>query len=738
MNKPTDCFSLFLSVGIIRGTLCLTRFSDMKYFITMCLSALSLSLGAQNRFTYDDLSAGMFSQRTVHGFRSMNDGLHYTTREKNKIVKYSYATGEQQNVIFEAPEGFGAFDYEFSADEKKILLMTDAEPIYRHSFVARYRIFDMAGGTTVDLSPNGKQQCASFSPDGRKVAFVRNNDLFYVDLETMKEVRITHDGRFNYILNGIPDWVYEEEFTFSQAYQWSPSSDRIAYYRFDEERVKSYPMNRFDDQLYPTVYSFKYPKAGEENSIVTIHSYKLSDATTRKMDVGEETDQYIPRIKWVPDGRLAIFRLNRHQNNFDMLVADPETGATKVVYNEQNSRYVERIDDETITFLSDGKHYIVKSEKDGFFHLYLYSFDKGQLNRITSGDWEVTQILGVDETAGLVYYLSTETSPLRRNLYAVKLNGKGKKRLTEGDGTYNVVFSKGYHYFISYFSNATTPNTVTLHASDGSLVRMLEDNTELKSKLKELNIPVKEFFTFKTSEGVELNGYLLKPENFDPAKQYPLLITQYSGPGSQRAGDTWGMDWEDVLVQQGYIVACVDGRGTGFRGEEFKKCTYKQLGKYEVIDQIEAAKHFKTLPYVDSSRMAIYGWSYGGFMALNCILKGEDVFKVAVAVAPVTNWRYYDTIYTELYNGLPQENPEGYDENSPIFFADRLKGKLLIAHGAGDDNVHVQNTYEMIDRFVKADKPFEMYIYPDKNHGMAPGARKHLMNRCIEFINRNL
>ena len=714
----------------------------MKKLISMTLAAVSVvSLAAQKKFTYDDLAGGLFYARSVYGVRSMNDGEHYTTSRDGMILKNSYATGEVTDTLVDvrklSPE-IAFSNYEFSSDEKKILFTTNVKPIYRHSFTADYWIYDLETNKLTPLSERGAQQVAQLSPDGRKAAFVRDNNLFWVDLAAGTETQITSDGRFNYVLNGIPDWVYEEEYSFSRAYEWSPASDKIAFYRTDEERVREYNMNRFDHQLYPEVYKFKYPKAGEENSVVTIHVYSLEDGKTVRMDTGEETDQYIPRIKWtVSSDRLAIFRLNRHQNNFDVLLADSATGESRIVYNEKNDRYVERIDYETVTFLPDGKRYIVKSEKDGYMHLYLYSFEKGELNRITSGEWDVTSMLGLNAEGDRVYFLSCETSPLKRNLYSVKLNGKDKKRLTEGEGTYSIAPSKGFKYFISYFSSATTPNIVTLHKSDGSVVRVLEDNAALRKRLDEYKVPVKEFFTFTTSEGVELNGYMIKPNGFDPSKRYPVFMTQYSGPGSQSVADSWGIGWESVLVQEGYIVACVDGRGTGFRGEEFKKCTYKDLGNLEVKDQIEAARYLGSLDYVDPARIGIYGWSYGGFMALGCILKGNDVFKMAISVAPVTSWRYYDTIYTELYNGLPQENPEGYDNNSPIHFADRLKGKLLIAHGTGDDNVHIQNTYEMVSALTRCNKPFDLMIYPDQNHGMGSG-RNHLMRKCIEYVKANL
>ena len=714
----------------------------MKKLISMTLAAISVvSLSAQKKFTYDDLAGGLFYARSVYGVRSMNDGEHYTTTKDGMILKNSYATGEVTDTLADVRKlspKIAFSNYEFSSDEKKILFTTNVKPIYRHSFTADYWIYDLETDKLTPLSERGAQQVAQLSPDGRKAAFVRDNNLFWVDLTTGAETQVTSDGRFNYVLNGIPDWVYEEEYSFSRAYEWSPASDKIAFYRTDEERVKEYNMNRFDHRLYPEVYKFKYPKAGEDNSVVTIHVYSLEDGKTVRMDTGKETDQYIPRIKWTASSdRLAIFRLNRHQNNFDLLLADSDTGESRIVYNEKNDRYVERIDYETVTFLPDGERYIVKSEKDGYMHLYLYSFEKGELNRITSGEWDVTSMLGLNAQGDRVYFLSCETSPLKRNLYSIKLNGKDKKRLTEGEGTYSIAPSKGFKYFISYFSSAATPNIVTLHKSDGSVVRVLEDNAALRERIAEYKVPVKEFFTFTTSEGVELNGYMIKPNGFDPAMRYPVFMTQYSGPGSQSVSDSWGIGWESALVQEGYIVACVDGRGTGFRGEEFKKCTYKDLGNLEVKDQIEAARYLGSLDYVDPARIGIYGWSYGGFMALGCILKGNDVFKMAISVAPVTSWRYYDTIYTELYNGLPQENPEGYDNNSPIHFADRLKGKLLIAHGTGDDNVHIQNTYEMVSALTRCNKPFDLMIYPDQNHGMGSG-RNHLMRKCIEYVKANL
>ena len=708
----------------------------LTVFFALC-TLNTITVSARPAFDYSALRDGTFEQKTVSGVRSLSDGERYTTMSDGRVLCFSYRTGEPAGVLFDASAAEPRIeftDYVLSADERRLLLTTDVEPIYRHSFTAEYWIYDRQDGSLRRLSQGGPQQQAQFSPDGSRVAFVRGGNLFVADPAAGSERQLTFDGRFNHIINGLPDWVYEEEFSFARAFAWSPDGRKIAYLRFDESRVKQYNMNRFAGGLYPENYTFKYPKAGEQNSVVELYCCDAADGSTVRMDTGEQTDQYIPRLLWTPTGQLGFYRLNRLQNHFEVLLCD-SSGASRVVYDERNDRYVERVDGRTVTFLPDGDRFVVRSERDGFMHLYLYGVSEGLLGRITSGEWEVTELLGIE--GDRVYYLSTETSPLRRDLYTVRLDGRDKRRLTGGDGTYRIAPSRGFRYFISYFSNVRTPNRVTLHRSDGRLVRTLEDNAALRAKLDELQVPVKEFFRFATSEGVELNGYMVRPNGFDSSRRYPVLMTQYSGPGSQQAADRWTIGWEDVLVQQGYIVACVDGRGTGFRGEEFKKCTYGELGKYETVDQIEAARYLASLPYVDPDRIGIYGWSYGGFMALNCILKGNDVFRAAIAVAPVTSWRFYDTIYTEIYNGLPQDNPSGYDDNSPIHFADRLKGKLLIAHGTGDDNVHIQNTYEMITKLVEYDKPFELYVYPDRNHGMGP-SRHHLMERCIEFVQRNL
>ncbi len=577
----------------------------LTVFFALC-TLNTITVSARPAFDYSALRDGTFEQKTVSGVRSLSDGERYTTMSDGRVLCFLYRTGEPAGVLFDASAAEPRIeftDYVLSADERRLLLTTDVEPIYRHSFTAEYWIYDRQDGSLRRLSQGGPQQQAQFSPDGSRVAFVRGGNLFVADPAAGSERQLTFDGRFNHIINGLPDWVYEEEFSFARAFAWSPDGRKIAYLRFDESRVKQYNMNRFAGGLYPENYTFKYPKAGEQNSVVELYCCDAADGSTVRMDTGEQTDQYIPRLFWTPTGQLGFYRLNRLQNHFEVLLCD-SSGASRVVYDERNDRYVERVDGRTVTFLPDGDRFVVRSERDGFMHLYLYSVSEGLLDRITSGEWEVTELLGIE--GDRVYYLSTETSPLRRDLYTVRLDGRGKRRLTGGDGTYRIAPSRGFRYFISYFSNVRTPNRVTLHRSDGRLVRTLEDNAALRTKLDELQVPVKEFFRFATSEGVELNGYMVRPNGFDSSRRYPVLMTQYSGPGSQQAADRWTIGWEDVLVQQGYIVACVDGRGTGFRGEEFKKCTYGELGKYETVDQIEAARYLASLPYVDPDLSLIH------------------------------------------------------------------------------------------------------------------------------------
>ena len=579
---------------------------------------------------------------------------------------------------------------------------------------------------------------ASFSPDGQSIAYSSENDLYVHDIASGRTRRITDDGRWNEVINGTTDWVYEEEFGFTKAYAFSPDSRRIAYLRFDESRVPLMEMMRYDGRLYNEAYTFKYPKAGERNSEVELWLCDLETGARKRIDTGAERDQYIPRIGWTPGGKLWFMRLNRMQNTFEVILCE-ENGAQRTIYEERSEQYVERVDDRTITFIDKDRFLVRQESHTGYMHLYLYSIRRGPLAQVTQGAWEVTELVGVAD--GRVYYLSSEGSPLCRNLYRVALDGSRKERLTRGDGYYTIDPSAGMKYFIATFSNATTPNRVEVCSSDGTTVRTLATSEELARELQATRRPVKEFFTFVTERGDTLNAYMVKPRDFDPAKRYPVLLTQYSGPGSQQVLDRWSLDWEDALVDAGYIVACTDGRGTGCRGELFKKKTYGRLGALEVEDQLSFARYLGRQAYIDPARIGIYGWSYGGFMALGCALKGHGLFRMAIAVAPVTSWRYYDTIYTEIYNGLPQFNARGYDDNSPLNFARMLDDKrtrLLIIHGTADDNVHFQNSMEMARALNRAGKQYDMMVYPDQNHSMMPDDTHNVRQKMVDYTLEHL
>ncbi|WP_421918713.1 S9 family peptidase [Marinifilum sp.] len=730
----------------------------LSAMILLCFSLLVVAQQEVKKISMEDLMLyGTFRQNSIHGLRSMNDGVHYTTLEENgtKIVKYSFATGKAVETLFDLSEMKDTelkyiSEYEFSSDEKRILLTTKQERIYRRSFTADYYVFSFKNKELVPLSKNGRQRLATFSPNGNRIAFVRDNNLFIHNVLFGSEIRITKDGEFNKIQNGTPDWVYEEEFEFNKAFAWSPDSKFLAYMKFDESEVKMFNMNKFeglypqvkDNALYPENYTYKYPKAGEENSEVSVWVYNVDDRITKKMDVGDERDQYIPRLKWTKDPKkLAIYRLNRHQNKLEFLVANAKTGESDVMYTQENKYYVEERNFDFLTFLDNGTQFIYADEKDGFNHLYLYDMLTGKaVQQITSGDWDMTNFLGFDEAKKVCYYESAEVSPMDRNTYSVKVNGTGKKLITPGKGTNQTVFSKGFKYYINYFSSVTQPNTVSLYNYKGKQIRVLEDNKALVEKLKNYQYHPKEFTMLPAADGMTmLNAWMIKPYNFDLSKKYPVLVTQYSGPNSQSVQNKWSFDWYQYLAQEGYIVVCVDPRGTGARGQEFRKCTYMQLGRLESDDMISAGRALSEESFVDKNRIAIWGWSFGGFMSSLCAEKAPDVFAAAIAIAPVTNWRYYDTVYTERFMRTPQENPKGYDDNSPINHAHKLQAKLLLCHGTADDNVHIQNVYEFAERLVQADKQFEMQIYTNRNHSIYGGkTRLHLYKRFNKFLSDHL
>ena len=726
---------------------------------TLFLALLACSTAAAQAFDYDDIADGRFRPAQLAGIRPTADGEHYTTIRDGNIFRHRYAVDDAGTALLPAAAEEGAValdsldratgtwcdagsrrldiaDYAIAPDGG-VLVADGAEPIYRHSFTTHYLYYDGRRLREILLGIPSPRD-AVFTPDGRNIVFSSCNNLYVYNIERQGTRQITRDGRWNETINGTTDWVYEEEFGATRAYAFSPDSRRIAYLRFDESEVPLMEMMRFDGKLYNRAYSFKYPKAGERNSVVQLWIADLETGARERIDTGEETDQYIPRIGWTPDGRPWYYRLNRRQNTFEMIVCEPH-GAQRTVYEERAQQYVERVDDGTVTFVDRDRFLVRQESHTGFMHLYLYSLRRGILEQVTKGPWEVTQLVGTDGRR--VWFLSTETSPLRRNLYSVRLDGKDKQRLTTGEGYYTAAPSAGMKYFITTFSNASTPNVTEVCDAAGKPVRTLADSRRLREELAAADRPVKEFFTFTTERGDTLNAYMVKPRGFDPSQRYPVLLTQYSGPGSQSVRDRWSLDWEDALADKGYIVVCADGRGTGFRGEKFKKLTYGRLGALEVEDQLSTARHMAAQPWVDPARIGIYGWSYGGFMALSCAMKGLGLFKMAIAVAPVTSWRYYDTIYTEIYNNLPQYNAAGYDDNSPINFArilDDRRTRLLIIHGTADDNVHFQNTVEMTRALNRAGKQYDMMVYPDQNHSMLPDATAHIRQKMIDYTLKNL
>lgn len=704
-----------------------------KLVLFLLLSAVSVS--AQQKITLEEIWGGAFRTQGMQELQAMKNTNEYTVLNRNSIDLYDFATLEKKKTLFSTKE-FSIDSYTFDQSENKILIASNSEYIYRHSFTANYHIFDIQ---TQKLSQpiDFKIQEPVFSPDGKKMVYAFENNLYIYDFEDITNFEITTDGKENHIINGITDWVYEEEFAFVRAFEWSKSGDKVAYLKFDETEVPEFSMDIYSNGLYPAQQVFKYPKAGEKNSTVSLHIYDVKDKTTQQIALGNYQDFYIPRIKWTNDNNyLSVQVMNRHQNNLDLHFVDAKTGATKIVLNEKDKYYIDITDN--LTFLDDNS-FIWTSEKDGFNHIYHYDKNGKLLNQITKGNWEVTNYYGYDAKTKTIFYQSVENGSINRDVYAIGLNGKNKVRLSSETGTNRATFSPNYQYFINSFSSATHPPKYTLvETKTKKALQTIVDNTALTEKLKKYDLPEKEFFMLNTEGGQQLNAWMMKPKNFDPSKKYPVFMHQYSGPGSQQVDNAWhSMDdyFHFLLTQEGYIVVTVDGRGTGYRGAEFKKCTYKELGKYEVEDQIDAARTLGNYPYVDKNRIGIWGWSYGGFMSSNCILKGNDVFSLAVAVAPVTSWRLYDTIYTERFMQTPQENPSGYDENSPLFFADRLKGDYLLIHGSADDNVHVQNTMLMVEALVRANKQFDWAIYPDRNHGIYGGpTRLQLYTKIKNFV----
>ncbi len=720
------------------------------------LLAINTVLAQDKEVSVAAIYDGTFRTEGMDVLRSRNNGTQYTLLNYDRVNKiqtidlYEYETLEKTATLLstEDLEGISYMSsYTFSSDESKVLLATDLTPIYRRSTLGSYFVYDFNDKSLIKIADVGIQE-PSLSPDGSKVAYGYENNIYLFDLKTKQTEQLTFDGEKNRIINGITDWVYEEEFGVVRAFEWSPEGTHIAFLRFDETEVPEYSMPIYGEDLYPTLQTFKYPKAGENNAVVSLHLIELEGVKTATIPVDA---YYIPRIKWKnnPD-ELAFQTFNRHQNELVLYEFNKRSGALSVLHTERDAAYLDVNDN--LTFLVDDS-FIWSSEKDGYNHLYLHDKSGKEKRQLTSGDWEVTSYYGYDEKRKKIFFQSTAMGSINRDVYSVGINGKNVSRLTAQDGVNRASFSADFTYFINAHSNAATPPSYTLNttvpkkrvrdanAGQSLMLKTIVDNTALLNTLEDYNISPKEFSTL-TVNGNDLNMWMIKPADFDPSKKYPLLMFQYSGPGSQSVSNTWMSAndyWYQLLQSKGYIIACVDGRGTGFKGRDFKKSTYLQLVRYESYDQIAAAEQLSALPYIDENRTGIWGWSFGGDMAMHSILKGNEVFETAISVAPVTSWRFYDTIYTERFMRTPQENPEGYDLNSPLNYADQLKGKLLLVHGSADDNVHFQNTMRMVEALVQANKQFDWAVYPDKNHGIYGGkTREQLYTKMTQFILNNL
>lgn len=731
-----------------------------KLFVLCFLLAFISGIRAQQKVSLEDVAKGTYRAENIYGIKPMLDGNYYTqiSADKKRIVKYSFKTGKEVATVFDVTTArecnFKEFDdYIMSPDEKLILIQTETKPIYRRSFTAVYYIYNVQNNKLEPLSNNGPQQAPLFSPDGFQIAFVRNNNIYLVKLLFgNSESQVTKDGEFNKVLNGIPDWVYEEEFGFNRAFEFSADSKMIAYIRFDESKVPMYSFpwykglapEKKEYATYPGEYRYKYPKAGEVNSTVTVHTYDIKSHVTRQMDLPLDADGYIPRIKFTSDPeKLAIMTLNRHQDRFDLYMANPRSGLCKLTIRENAPQYIKEQAYSNIAFYPE--NIVLMSERDGYNHLYLYTIGGNLVKQITKGKFEVKDFLGWDRNRNIFYYSSNEESPLRSAVY--KIDAKGKKtKLSVRTGTNTAIFNSTLTYYINKFSNLSTPTLITVNDNKGKELATLMNNAKLKKQVAGLNMPTKEFFKFKTTEGVELNGWMMKPANFDPNKKYPVIMHQYSGPGSQEVLDNWGVGsfrdggmFEAYMCDKGYIMVCVDGRGTGGRGAEFEKCTYMFLGVKESHDQVEAARYLSGLPYIDGSRIGIWGWSFGGYNTLMSMSEGTPIFKAGVAIAPPTDWRFYDSVYTERFMRTPKENGDGYQAGSAILRAPKLHGKLLLIHGSADDNVHFQNSAEYSEALVQAGIQFDMQVYTNRNHSIAGGnTRTHLMHRVAGFFIQNL
>ncbi len=728
-----------------------------KMFAMVALWLTVAAVSAQ-QITLDDVVNYKYYPKSVRGVKPMADGESYSCVSDNRqsIEKHSFKTGEVTEVLFDASEARGATiraveGYIISPDEKNILIETNRQQIYRRSYTATHYIYNIKNKTLTPLSQGGPQECPKFSPDGNQIAFVRDNNIFLVKLLfNNAEIQITKDGERNKVINGKPDWVYEEEFSFNCAFDFSADSEMLAWIRFDESNVKtfSFPWYRGSNPsmdeyaLYPGNYEYKYPKAGEENAKVSVLTYDIKSRVTRTMQVPLDADGYIPRIQFTGEkDKLMVLTLNRHQDRLDFYAVNARSTTAQLILREENKRYVDEAAYADTDFSRD--QFVLLSERDGYQHMYLYTIGGQLVRQLTSGEYEVTDYYGTDATGKNFYYASNEGSPLEKYIYKVDASGKKTKLSTE-KGYNEAVFSNGCQYYLNTYSNLTTPPVYTLCNAAGKTLQTVEDNGQLKEMLAALPLGTPEIISVNTADGIQLNGWMVKPKNFDASKKYPVLMYQYGGPGYQMVFNSFdngfmgGLIWEQRLAQKGYIVVCVDGRGTGGRGDEFKKCTYMKLGDLESHDQVETALWLSKLPYVDKSRIAIWGWSFGGFNTLMSMCEGREVFNCGVAVAPVTDWRFYDTVYTERFMRTPQENPKGYD-CSPLHRYEKIKGNLLLVHGMADDNVHFQNSAELAEALVQLGYQFDMQVYTNRNHSIYGGnTRRHLVTRIENFLDTHL
>jgi dipeptidyl-peptidase-4 len=716
-----------------------------SYLLTAFLLISGIAAAQKKDITLEDIwRNNTFAVRSVPGFNALKDGEHYTdvqTDGKQRTIQIkSLIDGSKGKILYQGE--LPVDEYAISDAGDKLLLLTEAQNIYRRSVLHKVYVYEIESRKLTPID-TGKLLHPQFSPDGTKLAFVQDNNLYCLDLKSGEKIPVGKDGMRNKIINGNCDWVYEEEFEFTQAYQWSPDSRFIAWYRFDEGGVPEYSMTMYD-KLYPTEYKYKYPKAGEPNSIVEIRIMDLEKRSFIVPNLANSDgtlDYYVPRIKWSQDpAKLCIYKLNRHQNELQLFLADAKTGSMDPIYSETNKAYIEINDD--MMFLPDGHSMLFSSERDGWRRLYTWDWKTNRLQTLTPGKFDVAGIVSNDAKVQNVYYLSAEPTPLERRLYALNLSSKKITQLTNETGTHAITGINGGKFFLDRYSSLNNPPVFTLRDDKGRIIRTLEDNSVLRGRMAEYRLGKMEFVKIPVDSGLQLNAWRIVPPDFDPGKKYPVLLYQYSGPGSQEAADRFPVRdyfWHQMLAQKGYVIICADGRGTGFRGEEFCKRTYLQLGRYESDDQIAVAKFMAKQSYVDPSRIGIWGWSYGGFMSSTCMFRGADVFKAGIAVAPVTNWRYYDNVYTERYMRTPAENASGYDDNAPEKMAAALRGKFLLIHGTGDDNVHFQNAAMLVNALIRADKEYDSEFYPNRAHGISGGnTRFHLYRRMTEFILENL